>query len=110
MGFHAFVRGIVARLAAAILIALLAVPGFAPTCPAGEHAASSAAPGDAVTATPTHAAVTALTVTPAAVMAPPAAATPRVLFGSHPHVGPNLGHTTQRRPVRPKPSPTVLRV
>ena len=111
MRFHGFVRGALGRLAAALLVVLLAGPDVAPgsLSVAGERAASSAH-DDGMAATPTHAASASLAVAPATVAAPPASATERVLVSFHPLVCRIVTDSTSRLPVAVKPAPTILRV
>ncbi len=111
MRFHGFVRRVLGRLAAALLIALLAAPEVAPgsLSVAGERAASSAH-DDGMVATPTHAASANMAIAPAAVAAPPASATQRVLVALHPLLCRIVTDGTSRLPVAVKPAPTVLRV
>jgi hypothetical protein len=99
------------RLAAALLVALLAGPDVAPDSISvvGQRAASSAH-DDGIAATPTHAASANLAIAPASVAAPPASATERVLVNFHPILCRIITDTTCRLPVAVKAAPTILRV
>jgi len=111
MRFHGFVRGVLGRLAAALLVVLLAGPDLAPDSlsVAGERTPSSAH-DDGMAAMPTHAAATALAIAPAGVAAQPASAPQRVLVSFQPLLRRIITDTTFRLPVAVKPAPTILRV
>lgn len=111
MEFHRFVRRVFGRLAAALLIALLAGPQIAPGSPpvAGERAASSAH-DDGMAATPPNAASVNLAVAPAAAPAPPASAIQRTLVSFQPHLWRVVTDRTCQPPFAVKPAPTVLRL
>ncbi len=112
MGFHRFVRRVFGRLAAALLIALLAGPEVAPGPPpvAGERAPSST-PDDGMAATPANTASLNLAVAPAAAAAPPpASAVHRTLVSVHPHLWRVITDNACRLPFAVKSAPTVLRL
>jgi hypothetical protein len=111
MRFHGFVRGVLGRLAAALLIALVARPDVVP-CPvlvAAERATASA-PEDGMATPPTHAASAYLAIAPAGVVAPPAPAAQRVLVSLHPALCQIIANSVFRLPTGLKPAPMVLRV
>jgi hypothetical protein len=125
MRFHGFVRGALGRLAAALLVALLAGPAMAPSSPslAGEHAASSThaassahsdgavpAHNDGMAPTPTHAASAVLAIAAAGVAAPPASPRERVRVSFQPLPCRIVTDITSRLPATVRPAPAVLRV
>jgi hypothetical protein len=119
MRFHGVVRGALGRLAAALLVALLARPAVAPISPslAGEHAASTAhshaaapAHNDGVAPTPMHAASAVVAIAAAGVAAPPASPRERVRVSFHPLPCRIVTEITSRLAATVRPAPAVLRV
>jgi hypothetical protein len=111
MRFDGFVRGVLPRLAAALLVVLLAWLDAAPASlsVARERAASSAH-SDGIVPTPTHAASAELAIAPAGAAPPAASAVQRVLVSFHRLVCRTITDSPSRLPVAVKPAPTVLRV
>jgi hypothetical protein len=111
MRFHQLVRGSLRRLAAAILMALLAWPVAAPASPpVTREQPVRSAHSDGMTATPAHAAAAEVAIAPAGMAAPPASAIERVVVSNHPLVCRTTADRPTRRPAAVKPAPTVLRV
>jgi hypothetical protein len=111
MRFHGFVRWDLGRLAATLLIVLLAWQDVAPASlsSASERAASSTH-DDGMAAAPTHAASAILAIAPVGTAAPPASATQRVLVDFHPLVCRTIKDEPSRVQAAVKPAPTILRV
>jgi hypothetical protein len=109
--FHGLVRAGSGRVAAALLIVLLAGAERAPgsLSVASEEAAPSPQ-DDGMAATPAHPASAVPAIAPAGMAAPPASATLRVLVTFPPLLGRIVTGSTSRLPVAVRPAPTVLRV
>jgi hypothetical protein len=111
MRFDGFVGGALGRLAAALLIALLAGPDLASASTAA--AAERATPpshSDGMAATPARAASVYLAIAPAGVTAPADSATARVPVSFHPLACRAVTDGAYRLPAAVRSAPTVLRV
>jgi hypothetical protein len=111
MRFHTAVRSEFGRMAAALLILLLAAPVVAPgSLSVADERAASPAHHDGMAPAPTHAASAQLAIASAGVAAPHASATSRVMVSFHPLLCRIVTDTTSRPPVAVKAAPTILRV
>jgi hypothetical protein len=109
MGFHRFVRGLIGRLSAALLIVLLAWPASAPRPALPEQAASSAH-ADGLAPTPAKAPSVEPAIAPTGLATPPAFEVQRPLVGFRAVVLQWIADRSFRVPVRPKAAPAVLRL
>jgi hypothetical protein len=111
MSSHRIVRALTERLAAMILVALLAGLSVLP-CGPGLAAARdvSSAQDTGMSAPPGPTASAALSIAPAALAAPLSAAVRVVVIEFEPIAGGRPTDRVLRPPMAPKPAPTILRV
>jgi hypothetical protein len=111
MGFHRFVRGLIGRLSAALLIVLLAWPATASAPrPALPELAAAPADTDGLAPRPTTAPAVEPAIAPTGLVTPPAFEVQCPLVGFCAAVVQRVADRSSRAPVRPKAAPAVLRL
>jgi hypothetical protein len=111
MRFHRTVRGSLRRLAAAVLIALLAWPVALPAWPfVARERPASAAHTDGMAATPARPVAAEVAIAPAGAAPTPASAVVSVVVCLRPLVSRTTTDRPFHLPVTVRPAPTVLRV
>jgi hypothetical protein len=110
MSFHWTVRAVISRLAAALLVALLATPAIGPSLPDVGHETGAASPQDrGMDAPPGPAASAGAALAPATPAAPPATVA-RIAWTSAPVLCARLADRVLRSAGAVRPAPAVLRL